>query len=125
MLRADMNEHGYDVPFTCESLKLITMYMALTHNHFAKAPSSDMSPLEFVAARRLSKPHVAMYGMVVLAELPSSLVKDSPNETRNIEAMYLPPRLRNRPSCSRKASFQWKDCSKTFRGSELETHFSS
>ena len=67
--------NGFDVPFTCESLKLITMYMALTHNHFAKAPSSDMSPLEFVAARRLSKPHVAMYGMVVLAELPSSLVR--------------------------------------------------
>ena len=87
VLRADMNEQGYDVPFTSESLQLITTYMALTHNHFAKAPSSDLSPLEFVAARRLSKPHVAMYGMVVLAELPSSLVKDAPNETRNIEAI--------------------------------------
>ena len=67
VLRADMNEQGYDVPFTSESLQLITTYMALTRNHFAKAPSSDLSPLEFVAARRLSKPHVAMYGMVVLA----------------------------------------------------------
>ena len=84
-----------------------------------------MSPLEFVAARRLSKPHVAMYGMVVLAELPSSLVKDSPNETRNIEAMYLHPALRDRSSCSRKASIQWKDCFEAFCSSELEANFSS
>ena len=97
VLRADMNESGYDVPFTLESLQHVTSYLALTHNHFAKAPSSDLSPLEFVAARRLSKPHVGLYGMTVLAELPSSLVKDSPNETRNIEAMYLHPGLGTGP----------------------------
>ena len=97
VLRADMNESGYDIPFTLESLQHVTWYLALTHNHFAKAPSSDLSPLEFISARRLSKPHVGMYGMVVLAELPSSLVKDSPNETRNIEAMYLHPGLGTGP----------------------------
>ena len=123
VLRADMNEHGYDVPFTCESLKLITMYMALTHNHFAKAPSSDMSPLEFVAARRLSKPHVAMYGMVVLAELPSSLVKDSPNETRNIEAMYLHPGLGTGPVVQGKLRFNGRTVLRRFVARNLKPIF--
>ena len=123
VLRADMNEHGFDVPFTCESLKLITMYMALTHNHFAKAPSSDMSPLEFVAARRLSKPHVAMYGMVVLAELPSSLVKDSPNETRNIEAMYLHPGLGTGPVVQGKLRFNGRTVLRRFVARNLKPIF--
>ena len=123
VLRADMNEQGFDVPFTCESLKLITMYMALTHNHFAKAPSSDMFPLEFVAARRLSKPHVAMYGMVVLAELPSSLVKDSPNETRNIEAMYLHPGLGTGPVVQGKRRFNERTVLRRFVARNLKPIF--
>ena len=63
--------------------------MALTHNHYGKAPGSDFSPLEYVAGRRLSKPVAATYGMSVLAEIPDSLRKISPNESRNVEAVFL------------------------------------
>ena len=90
ILRSDMNKNGHvDVPFTPESLHHVLCYLGLTHNHFGKATGSELSPLEYIAQRRLSKPPTSVYGSVVLAELPQSLLKDSPNETRNIEAMYL------------------------------------
>ncbi len=63
-------------------------YLSLSHNHFGKAPASELSPLECIAERPLSKPHT-LYGSVVLAEIPQSLLDRSPNESRNIEAMYL------------------------------------
>ncbi len=72
-----------------ESLQLVLTYLSLVHNHFGKSPSADLSPLEFVAERKLSKPQTALHGMSVVAEAPSSLLKDSPNETRSIEAIYL------------------------------------
>ena len=90
ILRADLNKNGQvDIPFTSESLQLVLCYLGLTHNHFGKAIGSELSPLEFIAMRKLSKPSTSVYGSVVLAELPQSLLKDSPNETRSIEAMYL------------------------------------
>ena len=89
VLRADLNKGGVDIPFTKESLQLVLTYLSLVHNHFGKSPSADLSPLEFVSERKLSKPQTALYGMSVVAEAPSSLLKDSPNETRSIEAIYL------------------------------------
>ena len=90
ILRADLNKNGQvDIPFTSESLQLVLCYLGLTHNHFGKAIGSELSPLEFIAMRKLSKPSTSVYGSVVLAELPQSLLKDSPNETRSIEAIYL------------------------------------
>lgn len=97
--------------------------MALTHNHFGQAPSSDLSPLEFVAARRLSKPHVAIYGMVVLAEFPKSLVKDAPNEIRNIEAMYLHPGLGTGPVVQGKLRFNGEIVLKRFVARNLKPIF--
>ena len=52
-------------------------------------PLDPISPLEYISGRRLSKPVACTYGMGVLAELPDSLRKNSPNESRNIEAMFL------------------------------------
>ena len=89
VLRADLNKAGVDIPFTNESLQLVLTYLSLVHNHFGKSPSADLSPLEFVAERKLSRLQTALYGMSVVAEAPSSLLKDSPNETRSIEAIYL------------------------------------
>ena len=89
VLRSDMNQHGVDIPFTEESLSNVLTYLSLSHNHFGKAPASELSPLEYVAERRLSKPHTSVYGSIVLAELPQSLLNRAPNESRNIEAMYL------------------------------------
>ena len=64
-------------------------YRSLSQNHFGKAPASELSPLEYIAERRLSEPHTSIYGSVVLAELSQSLLNGAPNESRNIEAMYL------------------------------------
>ena len=89
VLRADLNKGGVDIPFTKDSLQLVLTYLSLVHNHFGKSPSADLSPLEFVSERKLSKPQTALYGMSVVAEAPSSLLKNSPNETRSIEAIYL------------------------------------
>ena len=89
VLRSDMNQHGVDIPFTEDSLHHVLTYLSLSHNHFGKAPASEFSPLECIAERRLSKPHTSLYGSVVLAEIPQSLLARSPNESRNIEAMYL------------------------------------
>ena len=89
VLRSDLNQHGVDVPFTEDSLSQVLTYLSLSHNHFGKAPASELSPLEYIAERRLSKPHTSIYGSVVLAELPQSVLNRAPNESRNIEAMYL------------------------------------
>ena len=89
VLRSDLNQHGVDIPFTEDSLSQVLMYLSLSHNHFGKAPASELSPLEYIAERRLSKPHTSIYGSVVLAELPQSVLNRAPNESRNIEAMYL------------------------------------
>ncbi len=37
----------------------------------------------------MSKPPTSVYGSIVLAELPQGLLNRAPNESRNIEAMYL------------------------------------
>lgn len=89
MLRSDMNQHGVDIPFTEDSLHHVLTYLSLSHNHFRKAPASELSPLECIAERRLSKPHTSLYGSTALAEIPQSMLARSPNESRNIEAMYL------------------------------------
>ena len=89
VLRSDMNASGIDVSFSSDSLHEILNFLALSHNHYGKAPGSDFSPLEYISGRRLSKPVACTYGMNVLAELPDSLRKNSPNESRNIEAMFL------------------------------------
>ena len=89
VLRCDLNQHGVDIPFTEDSLSQVLTYLSLSHNHFGKAPASELSPLECIAERRLSKPHTSIYGSVVLAELPQSVLNRAPNESRNIEAMYL------------------------------------
>ena len=89
VLRSDLNQHGVDIPFTEDSLSQVLTYLSLSHNHFGKAPASELSPLEYIAERRLSKPHTSIYGSVVLAELPQSVLNRAPNESRNIEAMYL------------------------------------
>ena len=89
VLRSDMNAAGVDISFSPESLNEVLTFLALTHNHYGKAPGSDFSPLEYVAGRRLSKPVAATYGMSVLAEIPDSLRRISPNESRNVEAVFL------------------------------------
>ena len=89
VLRSDVNQHGVDIPFTEESLSHVLTYLSLSHNHFGKAPASELSPLEYVAERRLCKPHTSVYGSIVLAELLQSLLNRAPNESRNIEAMHL------------------------------------
>ena len=89
VLRSDMNASGIDISFSSESLHEVLNFLALSHNHYGKAPGSDFSPLEYISGRRLSKPVACTYGMGVLAELPDSLRKNSPNESRNIEAMFL------------------------------------
>ena len=80
---------GLIFSFSSESLHEVLNFLALSHNHYGKAPGSDFSPLEYISGRRLSKPVACTYGMSVLAELPDSLRKNSPNESRNIEAMFL------------------------------------
>ena len=89
VLRSDMNAAGIDISFSPESLNEVLTFLALSHNHFGKAPGSDFTPLEYVAGRRLSRPVAATYGMSVLAEIPDSLRRISPNESRNVEAVFL------------------------------------
>eukprot|EP00435_Cladocopium_sp_Y103_P024700 s2809_g6.t1 len=89
VLRAEMNEGGADICFTKKGLADAVTYIALSHNHFSKAHGSDFSPFEYSTQRRLSKPSFAMFGQSVLAELPSSMRAQSPNETRSIEACFV------------------------------------
>ena len=89
VLRSDLNNASVDIAFSNESFNEVLKYLGLTHNHFGKAPGCDLSPLEFVAGRNLSKPVTALYGMNVLAEIPQSQRQGSPNESRNVEAMFL------------------------------------
>eukprot|EP00435_Cladocopium_sp_Y103_P073190 s393_g42.t1 len=89
VLRAEMNEGGADICFTEKGLADAVTYIALSHNHFSKAHGSDFSPLEYSIQRRLSKPSFAMFGQSVLADLPSSMRAQSPNETRSIEACFV------------------------------------
>ena len=91
--RADMNQHGADVRLDEHGLQPILTYLGLMHNHFSKVHGSEFSPLEFAVQRTLSKPVPAMFGQTVLAELPTSLRAQSPNETRSIEACYVHPNL--------------------------------
>ena len=89
MLRAEMNQGGADVCFTARGLQDVATYIALSHNHFSKAHGTDFSPLEYSTQRKLSRPSFAMFGQTVLAELPSSMRAQSPNETRSIEAAFV------------------------------------
>ena len=89
ILRADLNQAGWDIRFEYEYLQEALTYLALSHNHFGKSRESDFSPLEMIAERRLTKPTTALFGSTVLAELPTSLKQRSPNETRSIEASFL------------------------------------
>ena len=89
VVRSDLNRASVDIAFSNESLGEVLTYLGLAHNHYGKAPGCDLSPLEFVAGRNLSKPVTALYGMNVLAEIPQSLRQGSPNESRNVEAMFL------------------------------------
>ena len=97
VLRADMNTGVWDIRFDYDSLQEALTYVGLTHNHFGKSRESDFSPLELIAGRRLSKPVTALFGSTVLAELPSSLKKECPNETRQIECSYLHPGIDHGP----------------------------
>ena len=89
VLRAEMNQGGADVCFTERGLQDVATYIALSHNHFSKAHGTDFSPLEYSTQRKLSRPSFAMFGQTVLAELPSSMRAQSPNETRSVEAAFV------------------------------------
>ena len=89
ILRADLNQSGWDVRFEYEHLQEALTYLALSHNHFGKSRDSDFSPLEMVSERRLSKPVTALFGSTILAEIPSSVKQRTPNETRSIEAAFV------------------------------------
>ena len=89
VLRAEMNQGGADVCFTEKGLSDVVTYIALSHNHFSKAHGTDFSLLEYSTQRKLSRPSFAMFGQSALAELPSSMRAQSPNETRSIEASFV------------------------------------
>ena len=89
VLRADLNQNGWDIRFDPDCIGEALNYLALMQNHFGKTRETDMSPLEVLAGRRLSKPTSALFGSTVLAELPTSLKQRAPNETRSVEASYL------------------------------------
>ena len=97
MIRAEMNQAGVDLDVTYSSLVDAVTYLALTHNHFSKVHLSEFSPLEYGTQRSLSKPQVALFGQSCLAELPSSVRKHSPNETRSVEACFIHPGLDTGP----------------------------
>ena len=97
MLRAEMNQAGVDLEVTYAGLVDAVTYLALTHNHFSKVHSSEFSPLEYGTQRHLSKPQVALFGQSCIAELPSSVRKLSPNETRSVEACFIHPGLDTGP----------------------------
>ena len=97
MLRAEMNQAGVDLAVTYAGLVDAVTYLALTHNHFSKVHSSEFSPLEYGTQRHLSKPQVAMFGQSCIAELPTSVRKLSPNETRSVEACFIHPGLDTGP----------------------------
>ena len=90
VLRSDLNKQGYDVRYSFEGLRDCLTYLSLMHNHFGRAGGTNLSPLETSAGRALSKPTVSSFGSVVLAELPDSIRQYAPNETRNVEAAYVP-----------------------------------
>ena len=69
VIRSELNTGGVDLVFSEDALCEVLTYMALTHNHFSKVRGSELSPLEFTAQRSLSKPHTALFGQTVLAEI--------------------------------------------------------
>ena len=97
ILRADLTQNGWDVRMDHDQLNEALTYLALMHNHYGKSRETDMSPLEMASGRRLSKPATAMFGSTVLAEIPLSLKKHVPNETRSIEASFLHPGVDHGP----------------------------
>ena len=97
ILRADLTQNGWDVRMDHEHLNEALTYLALMHNHYGKSRETDMSPLEMASGRRLSKPATALFGSTVLAEIPLSLKKYVPNETRSIEASFLHPGVDHGP----------------------------
>ena len=97
ILRADLMEHGWDVRMSSENLGEGLTYLALMHNHFRRSREMDMIALEMISGRRLSKPATALFGSTVLAEIPTSLKKCVPNETRSIEASFLHPGVDHGP----------------------------
>ena len=97
ILRADLIQNGWDVRMDAEHLNEALTYLALMHNHYGKSRETDMSPLEMASGRRLSKPATALFGSTVLAEIPWSLKKHVPNETRSIEASFLHPGIDHGP----------------------------
>ena len=97
VLRADLNQSGWDIRFDQECIGEALNYLALMQNYFGRTRETDMTPLEILAGRRLSKPTSALFGSTVLAELPLSLKQKAPNETRMVEASYLHPGLDKGP----------------------------
>ena len=97
MLRTEMNQGGVDLMMGSEALSDALVYLALTHNHFSKVHNSEFSPLEYGTQRKLSKPQMALFGQTVIAELPASVKKLAPNETRSVEASFLHPGLDSGP----------------------------
>ena len=89
VIRSDLNRQGLDVKFSGEPLKFLLQYLATMHNGMGRAPGSDLTPLESVVSRKLTKPVVTLFASTVLAELPDSVLKDLGTHPRSIEACFL------------------------------------
>lgn len=89
VIRSDLNRQGLDVKFSGEPLKFLLQYLATMHNGMGRAPGSDLTPLESVVSRKLTKPVVTLFASTVLAKLPDSVLKDLGTHPRSIEACFL------------------------------------
>ena len=91
VLRGDLNRQGLDIQYSYEGVRDVITYLALMNNHFGRSGGTDLSPLETLAGRSLSKPVTSMFGSTVIAEISDSIRQYSPNESRSIEAAYVHP----------------------------------
>ena len=114
LLRAEMNQANMDLHLSSQGLSDALTYVALSHNHFSKVHGSEFSPLEYINQRKLSKPQMALFGQTVLAELPDAIRRVTPNETRNVEAVFVHPGLDTGPIVQAKMRVQGEMVLKRF-----------
>ena len=86
-IRVDLREEGVDICNTHDSWFQLFKYVAFAHNCFACPGEGARTAREALANRQLPTAKFALYGSVVLAEVPESVQAPS----RFVKACYLSP----------------------------------
>lgn len=96
-IRSDLREHHFDLTCSEESLRRVIQYVAQTHNHYgigsavglSEGLGTRRSPIELVLQKERPAPICTLFGSIVHAKVPESLIELVPERTRFIPAAYL------------------------------------